>query len=97
MLPLGAAFIGLSTLMSLLLVLEHLETLPESNLCLQIGDYRFETLQIKDNIIKHIIIFYNCFIKSELKINTLPLPLQPVAYVSPAWYLESLWYEWTVR
>ncbi len=36
------------------LVLEHLETLPESNLGLQIGTYRFETLQIKDNLIKHI-------------------------------------------
>src|SRR5690606_20893357 len=30
------------------LVLEHLETLPESNLCLRIGDYLIETLQIKD-------------------------------------------------
>ncbi|MEM9623152.1 MAG: HlyC/CorC family transporter, partial [Pseudomonadota bacterium] len=28
------------------LVLEHLETIPESNLCLQIDDYQIETLQI---------------------------------------------------
>ena len=34
------------------LVLEHLEAIPESNLCLQIDDYQIETLQIKDNIIK---------------------------------------------
>ncbi len=34
------------------LVLEHLETLPENNLCLRIGDYLIETLQIKDNVIR---------------------------------------------
>ncbi len=34
------------------LVMEHLETIPESNLCLQIDDYQIETLQIKDNIVK---------------------------------------------
>jgi len=36
------------------LVLEHLESLPESNLCLRIGDYLIETLQIKDNVIKNL-------------------------------------------
>ena len=36
------------------LVLEHLEALPDSNLCLAIGDYRIETLQIKDNVIKNL-------------------------------------------
>lgn len=36
------------------LVLEHLETLPESNLCIRIGDYLIETLQIKDNVIKNL-------------------------------------------
>lgn len=34
------------------LVLEHLEMLPESNLCLRIDDYLIETLQIKDNVIR---------------------------------------------
>ncbi|MDG2276842.1 MAG: HlyC/CorC family transporter [Pseudomonadales bacterium] len=34
------------------LVLEHLETIPESNLCLTIDNYQIETLQIKDNIVK---------------------------------------------
>lgn len=33
-------------------VLEHLETIPETNVCLRAGDYQIETLQIKDNIIK---------------------------------------------
>ena len=33
-------------------VLEHLETLPESNLCLQVNQYQIETVQIKDNMIK---------------------------------------------
>ena len=30
-----------------------LETLPEANLCLQVGDYQIETLQIADNVIKN--------------------------------------------
>ena len=33
------------------LILEHLEFIPETNLCFRIGDYLFETLQIKDNMI----------------------------------------------
>ncbi|MGK0222054.1 MAG: Mg2+/Co2+ transporter CorB [Limisphaerales bacterium] len=40
------------------LVLEHLEMIPESNLCTQIGEYQIETLQIKDNIIKNLKIRY---------------------------------------
>jgi len=40
---------------------------------------------------------WNCIIMAELKIRTLPLPLQPLAYISPSWYLTSQWYEWVVR
>lgn len=40
------------------LVLEHLEALPENNLCLRIGDYLIETLQIKDNVIRTMKITY---------------------------------------
>lgn len=40
---------------------------------------------------------YGCVIRSELKISTLPLPLQPLAYISPQWHLTSQWYEWTIR
>jgi Mg2+/Co2+ transporter CorB len=36
------------------LVLEHLETIPETNLCLQIDEYQIETLQIKDNMVKNL-------------------------------------------
>jgi len=36
------------------LVLERLETIPETNVCLRIDDYQIETLQIKDNIVKTI-------------------------------------------
>ena len=36
------------------LVLEYLETIPESNLCLQIDEYQIETLQINDNMIKNL-------------------------------------------
>lgn len=34
------------------LILETLETIPESALCLHMGDYRVEVLQIKDNAVK---------------------------------------------
>jgi Mg2+/Co2+ transporter CorB len=34
------------------LVLEHLETLPDSNLCLRLDEYLIETLHIKENAIK---------------------------------------------
>jgi Mg2+/Co2+ transporter CorB len=36
------------------LVLEHLEAIPENNLCLRVDDYLIETLQIKDNVIKNL-------------------------------------------
>jgi len=47
------------------LVLEHLETIPESNLCLQIEEYQIETLHIKDNMGKH------------MKIRRLEMPADP--------------------
>lgn len=34
------------------LVVEHLEFIPEANCCLEIGPYRVEVLQIKDNMIR---------------------------------------------
>lgn len=40
---------------------------------------------------------YNCIIMAALKTSTLPLPLQPLAYISPTWHLTSQWYEWTIR
>lgn len=33
-------------------ITEHLETIPDSNICLEIGPYRIEIIQIKDNMIK---------------------------------------------
>lgn len=36
------------------LVVEALETIPETNLCLRIGGYLIETLQIKDNVVRHL-------------------------------------------
>ena len=36
------------------LVLEHLETIPEENLCVQINDYQIETLQLSDNMVKNL-------------------------------------------
>lgn len=32
----------------------------------------------------------------SLDIEALPLPLRPVAYVSPSWYLGSPWFRWRV-
>lgn len=40
---------------------------------------------------------YRGQIKAELNIESLPPPLQPTAYVSSQWQLESQWYEWVVR
>lgn len=34
------------------LITEHLELIPEYNLCIRIGRYQIETLQIKDNLVK---------------------------------------------
>ncbi len=34
------------------LVLEHLEFIPESNVCMRIGDYLIETLQVTDNRVR---------------------------------------------
>ena len=34
------------------LVLEHLETIPDENLCIQINEYQIETLQLSDNMVK---------------------------------------------
>lgn len=34
------------------LITEYLEHIPEHNLCVKIGNYRIETLQIKDNLVK---------------------------------------------
>ena len=36
------------------LVLEHLETIPDANLCVQIEEYRIETLQLSDNMVKNL-------------------------------------------
>jgi Mg2+/Co2+ transporter CorB len=34
------------------LIIEHLEFIPEATCCLQVGGYRVEILQIKDNMIR---------------------------------------------
>jgi len=49
------------------LVLEHLETIPELNLCLQIEEYQIETVQIKDNMVRN------------MKIRRLERPVSEVA------------------
>ena len=36
------------------LILEHLEFIPEANVCLQIGRYRLETMQIADNVVRRV-------------------------------------------
>lgn len=38
---------------------------------------------------------YQARVAVILDIEALPLPLRPVAYLSPSWYLSSPWYTWT--
>jgi len=40
---------------------------------------------------------YTGYIKVRLSMESLPAPLQPAAYVSGRWQMESSWYEWSVR
>lgn len=40
---------------------------------------------------------YTGYIKVRLSMESLPAPLQPAAYVSGRWQMESAWYEWVVR
>lgn len=38
---------------------------------------------------------YQARVAVTLDIEALPLPLRPIAYFSPDWYLSSPWYTWT--
>lgn len=40
---------------------------------------------------------YTGYIRAGLNIQMLPAPLQPAAYVSEKWRMQSAWYEWVVR
>jgi hypothetical protein len=40
---------------------------------------------------------YTGYIKVRLSMESLPAPLQPAAYGSGRWQIESSWYEWVVR
>jgi len=39
---------------------------------------------------------YEASLAVNLDIEALPLPLRPIAYVSPSWYLGSSWYRWRI-
>lgn len=39
---------------------------------------------------------YEVDLQAELDIEALPSPLRPLAYVTPAWRLESDWYTWSL-
>ena len=36
-------------------------------------------------------------VKTQLDIESLPLPLRPIAYISPQWYLSSEWLVWSLE
>ncbi len=36
-------------------------------------------------------------LKAQLDIENLPLPLRPIAYISPQWYLSSEWFVWSLE
>jgi hypothetical protein len=40
---------------------------------------------------------YTIRVRSHLDIESLPTPLRPVAYISPAWWLDTSWYSWPLR
>lgn len=40
---------------------------------------------------------YRASLSVRLDIESLPLPLRPIAYVTPAWYLSSPLYQWHVE
>lgn len=37
------------------------------------------------------------YMRARLNIDLLPVPLQPAAYVSKEWRLQSPWYKWVIR
>ncbi len=40
---------------------------------------------------------YQLSLRSKLDIEQLPLPLRPMAYITPAWNLESEWSRWPLQ
>ena len=40
---------------------------------------------------------YTGYVRAKLNIDLLPPPLQPAAYASKEWRLQSPWYEWVIR
>jgi hypothetical protein len=40
---------------------------------------------------------YEVSIHAELEIEALPSPLRPLAYITPAWRLDSDWYTWSLK
>lgn len=39
---------------------------------------------------------YEVLLQAELDIESLPSPLRPLAYINPAWRLNSEWYTWSL-
>ncbi|MGH8248024.1 MAG: DUF4390 domain-containing protein [Gammaproteobacteria bacterium] len=40
---------------------------------------------------------YTGYLRARLNIDLLPAPLQPAAYVSREWRLQSPWYDWVIQ
>ncbi len=40
---------------------------------------------------------YICYVKVDFDRDVLPLPLRPIAYVDPQWYLSSDWTLWPLK
>jgi len=57
-----------------------------------IGSPTFSTLRIPASVKDED--QYIGAIKSQLEIEALPLPLRPIAYITPQWHLSSGWFEW---
>jgi hypothetical protein len=40
---------------------------------------------------------YSVGVKVRFERDALPLPLRPIAYINPQWYLSSDWYLWSLK
>jgi hypothetical protein len=60
-----------------------------------LGDIRNQALVSKSEISRNAT--YIGYIKARVDIETLPTPLQPTAYISEKWKLESSWYTWVIK
>jgi hypothetical protein len=58
---------------------------------------RLQDLPLLDKQLIQAGVKYEVLIHAELEIEALPSPLRPLAYITPAWRLDSDWYTWSLK